>query len=459
MSLSSLLKTHWYEEIKKQAFLQIKKDRDVYSNINSIIIEYCKSNSLIVSNIPTILSLKESYDTIKDQTFYIFSEDPFYHANKLTNIIHEKGLLDTTNNERSNDRSTYKGQSLEHKESIIKPVQLTRLKTVVEYTEYAIEYDVRLIATIYNIKKYKQIKLMDLIMPVEINSLLLMPPEIEIINIYYKLSIVDDYERYLAYEPLLYKEVLNRIDKGIIGGASCKDKKKDLIEVIKLSIVKNFIPKNELILLGSWAHDVITKKDICVNIDKVQVMGEMDKDMLLNELRVFINKITKFNITYREQELHIPRDFRTKRITYYIKLNSERGSVEKPFLDLFNCAEFDIIPCCKVKDTYIAHKWIQLRFLFIDLWIMKMIKKLNIMSNENISKKNVLILKLIEFFRSDTQQLLDLFKFITYKGSYVNYNIDKKMQNLQTTMYHPYYPEIYMKNNNMYREIRKHITH
>ena len=81
------------------------------------------------------------------------------------------------------------------------------------------------------------------------------------------------------------------------------------------------------------------------------------------------------------------------------------------------------------------------------------------MSNENISKKNVLILKLIDFFRSDTQQLLDLFKFITYKGTYVNYNIDKKMQNLQTTMYHPYYPEIYMKKNNMYREIKKNIPH
>ena len=459
MSLSSLLKTNWYEEIKKQAFLQIKKDRDTYSNINNMILEYCKSNGLIVSNIPTLLALKESYDTIKDQSFYIFSEDPFYHANKLTNIIHEKGMLDLKHKSKDIDLK-HKSKDIESSSKHeINPAELTRLKTIIEYTEYVIEYDVRLIATIYNIKKYKQIKLMDLIMPVETDSLLLMPPEIEIINIYYKLSIVDDYERYLAYEPLLYKEVLNRIDKGIIGGATCKDKKKDLIEVIKLSLVKNFIPKAGLILLGSWAHDIITKKDICVNIDKIQVVGEMDKDMLLNELKSFINKITKFNITYREQELHIPKDFRTKRITYYIKINSERGSIEKPFLDLFNCAEFDIIPCCKVKETYIAHKWIQLRFLFIDLWIIKMIKKLNIMSNENISKKNVLILKLIDFFRSDTQQLLDLFKFITYKGTYVNYNIDKKMQNLQTTMYHPYYPEIYMKKNNMYREIKKHIPH
>jgi hypothetical protein len=230
-----------------------------------------------------------------------------------------------------------------------------------------------------------------------------------------------------------------------------------LIEIIKLSIVKSFIPKFELILLGSWAHDIIVANDSCVNSDKVQVMGEMDKDSLLNELKIFINKIAKFSITYREQELHIPKDFRTKRITYYIKIASERGTIEKPFLDLFNCAEFEIIPCCKIKNTFIAHKWIQLRFLFIDLWILKMIKKLNIINDENISKKNDLILKMIDFFRSDIPKLLELFKFIIYKGTYINYNIDKKMQNLHTTMYHPYYPEITMRKNKVYREIRKYI--
>jgi hypothetical protein len=433
MSLSSLLKTNWIDNIKKDAFIQIKKDRDIYSNITNVINEYCKTNQLIISNIPKILSLKESFETIKDQSFYIFSENPFYHANLLTNLIHEK----SQNKEIG---------------------QLTRLKTVVEYTEYVIDYDTRLIATIYNIKKYKQIKLMDLIMPVEIDNLLLMPPEIEIINVYYRLSTVDDYEKYLEYEPLLYKEVLGRIQKGIIGGKSCKNKNKDLLEVIKLSIVKNFVPKFGLILLGSWAYDIITKNETCVNIDKIQIMGEMNKDTLLNELKVFINKITKFSITYREQELHIPKDFRTKRITYYIKINSSHGSVEKPFLDLFNCAEFEIIPCCKIKNTFIAHKWIQLRFLFIDLWILKMIKKLNIISTENISKKNELIIKLIEFFRSDTKQLEDLFKFITYKGIYVNYNIDKKMQNLQMAIYHPYYPEMYMRKNNFYRELKKYIN-
>jgi hypothetical protein len=151
----------------------------------------------------------------------------------------------------------------------------------------------------------------------------------------------------------------------------------------------------------------------------------------------------------REQELHIPKDYRTTRYTYYLSIQSEKGAVEKPFLDLFNSAEFEIIPCRIVDGLNIGHKFVILRFLFIDLWIIRVIKNLGLLTTDILNKKIEYIWGLIEYFRIAPHAC----KGFKYIGKSIDYVIGKRMFNLKQNRFPAYRPHRYLLENNKYKTI------
>jgi hypothetical protein len=231
---------------------------------------------------------------------------------------------------------------------------------------------------------------------------------------------------------------------------NCKEMKKELLEAIKISIVKDWLPKqHKTILIGPWAYDWLNlQKDLCVNVEKIQLISEMDPQELLNNLQRYVYTLSKSTISLREQELHIPKDFRISRYTYYIQIKSERGIVEKPFLDLFNCAQFDVIPYQNIDGIQVGYKWVILRFLFIDLWIIKLIKKLGLLTEKILEKKIEYIWNLVKYFHDN---IID--GYIEYLGVYHDYMIDKKMATLSNKRFYTYVPDMYKKINGKYRHI------
>ena len=74
-------------------------------------------------------------------------------------------------------------------------------------------------------------------------------------------------------------------------------------------------------------------RKVCVNREKVQIISKTQPEELLHELKKIVMEFSKFEVSMREQELHIPKDFRTSRYTYYIHIQTSHGVTEKPFLD------------------------------------------------------------------------------------------------------------------------------
>ena len=427
MSLASLVKTDFLQNAKEQAIYTIIKDRDRYALVWETIEKYCSIHRLIISSIYVLLDMKESLVAQFDKSYKIYTSNPLRHANALTNAIHKATVNDDLR-------------------------QFTKLRTVVEHEEFIIDYDMRPVAFFYKLQKHKSVEPIEIIKPIISKNIYYMPSEIELIDVYHQLYKMNELEQNMQYEELLYNQVAKRKEKGILG-SNCKDLKKQLLEVVKIDLCLNWIMSTgkKQILIGAWAHDwlILGRDKLCTNIEKIQIISDMHQDEVLISLNKYLALTnTRFVVTMREQELHIPKDFRTSRFTYYVNVDSEKGVVEKPFLDLFNSANFEVIPYYTIDKMNIGYKYVILRFLFIDLWIIRVIKTLGLLTNEVLNKKLLYIWDLIEYFRQ-----LDVFNEWKFIGTFIEAAIDKKINTLNDKLYYPYFPDAYKKTHNKYREI------
>jgi hypothetical protein len=430
MPFATIIDAGFIDITENNAMQVIKKERDTYNKVWNEIEEYCIKHKLIVSNEYVLVGMECNNVNIYKKIYRIYTSNPFHHANKLTNNIHQK--TDKEPNQK-----------------------YTRLKTIKENEEFVIDYNMRQVVEIFKLQKHKLEEPINIIKPVKIGKILYMPSELEIIDIYHRLYDPDqccDDDNTHEIEELLFQQIIKRKEKGILGGNRCKVKKKHILEALKISIVSEWlIGKTNIILIGPWAHDWIKMpNNLCINCEKIQLIGNISSEELLIQLQKYIRTITDFEISVRTQELNIPKDFRTVRYTFYIHIHSERGTIQKPFLDLFNCADFEVVPCTKISNILIGNKWVMLRFLFIDLWVIRIIKSMGILSSDILNKKLVYIWGLIDFFRNKYTMSCDNIKFI---GIYKNALITKKISNLKGKTYYPYYPEVYIKQFNKYRDI------
>ena len=429
MSFSNILENGFIDETNKKALDVIKSERAQYDVVWNTIESYCKKHNLSLSNKYILTDNANDPLNIYDKVYSIYTSNPFRHANNLCNEIHKSMHAD-------------------------KNMRYTRMKTISEKESFVIDYNMRQVAFINKLQKHKHDKEPHKVTkPVKINKLLYIPSEIELIDVYHALydpSKYDDVNENLKFEKTLFDQVVRRQEKGILGG-SCRQKKRDQLEALKVGLVTDWIRnKDNMILIGPWAHDWIkTGSEMCLNKEKVQIISDLTADELKPMLQSFVNTMTKFDITYRDQKLHIPKDTRTVRYTFYVKIQTDRGVTEKPFLDLFPIAQFELVPYKVVDKMRIGTKWVQLRFLLIDLWVIRVIQGLGFLTPGILQKKIAYLWELIKFFRN--KYTID--GNIQFLGTYKDALIHKKMGSLGGRNYYPYYPEAYLKSKGKYRKI------
>jgi hypothetical protein len=408
--MKALLSTDFLPSVKQDAKKIINADRASFRPILLIIEEYCEKHRLILSDHK---KLSEQSSEEEFQPINVYTVDPLRHANNMANEIYLKQITKTQD------------------------AKFTKLKTMQEKKEFAIEYYFRNVAFVHRLQKFGKGEPMRLINPVRINRLLYMPAELELIDLYHQLSDVsktDDFEENLEAEKKLFAQVIKRKQDGVLGGGMCGKKNRE-IDFIKLIIAKKFLGENDkkFVLIGSWAADWIVNGDFCGNREKIQIIGGLNAKTFEAKLRSFLEKQTDFALTYREQKLHIPKDFRTTRRTFYLKIG---GKSEKPFLDYFNVMEFEIVPAILEKKILIGTRELMLRFMFIDLWILGVIREIsqNFETKDKIHKL-WLDVQRIRSFQYDENQ-------IEFLGTHRDFMVDKKLKGLGGKMFYPYYPHL-----------------
>lgn len=433
MSFAKLLKTDFLSIVENNGLEHVLKDRNKYKEIYKIVISYCKKRSCVLSNKYILTDKEDELENMLDKKFIIYSADPLVVANDLTNAIHKKMKKTDKKNQR-----------------------YTRLKTMKEKEEFVIEYDLRQIAIIHKTQKHHGGEPISLINPVKINHVYYLPSEIEILDIYhtmYDAGRASERDCATCFEKILFKQVAKRYSTGKFLGAGqlyCGKTKRSLLDSIKISLIKKFLTKNDnLLLLGPWAYSWIKfGNNICRNMEKIQIIAELDIKDFNNLLVAYFRKTHNLQIIYHKQQLHIPNDFRINRYTFYVSIDTPRGTSKKPFLDFFNCANFEVIPYEKINSINVVSQYVMLRFLFIDLWILRVIYKMGSIDKKIVQEKIDNLWRLILFFRNEYKYPNRDAKFL---GTYRDYLMDKKASALEGKRFFPYYPELYYEKNKKYR--------
>lgn len=188
------------------------------------------------------------------------------------------------------------------------------------------------------------------------------PPEMEIINVFHQLYSLSAFENWedleLKKEELYSKTIKNyeRKKNEIHGGKSMDS------YAIRKKIFENLLDKESCIVLDHHAlclkegKKIDHGRKIRVITDDVAklvnyLMGEMD------------NSTTKKQCSYTiDPSLH--------KTTLYIN--------NAPVLDIFNCAEYELIPYEKIDNYMVGNKYVLLRFIYIEVWVAVVIQKLGL---------------------------------------------------------------------------------
>ncbi len=308
-------------------------DLDKYNKIYDIIESYIKTNNLVV------------YSNIHSNRLYtVFSDNPLHHATTLTN-------------------------------EIFKENEIVEMKTQIPYKSFLITVNFKRIVVFHIIEKYKNIDYIDLIKPIK-SDFLLLPPEIELIIVYWKLYQLQEHDN---WDKLPVEELSTgwkkRIDEGIIGGNNEINKviqagRQQPTKYINiLNKILDIVININSVIIGAIGCDIITNNlAISDHSDRIQIIS--------SNVAGTIEEISNtFNVTQRNHELKLPIDFRLKRTTLYAMAIRHGKTVELPIIDIFNSAEYELIPYShSSRNHLIGHPYVILKFLFIDLWILNLRK-------------------------------------------------------------------------------------
>jgi hypothetical protein len=457
----AILDTNFYDtvlEIAKKTV--ISKDRECYRELFDLCIGMIRDDGkIIVSDPMTLMSINISRKLIVNKN----------------ELPRENLTIYTTHTRRTTTKLT---------NSIHKMIgKLVQMREVIPNEEYEILYNMRSVIRVYRIDRYKNVSLENLFRPINNKGLNLFPPEIELMDIYHKLYLPNYYAEWdnlLQYEPELWKSVNLRkstiIGGAIIGGAKidgakpytknivnkcnpCRDKRNSDIGNLKLLFLK-FLHNEKYVIIGNWAHNLLhqskkEKTDI-FSREKIQIISENDIDHDYNNIVSYLASFTNYGIFYKKKQMYIPKDNRLFKYTLYIKYPEiKSGSmVEKPFLDIYNCGSYELIPYIPVvfneMTLNVGNLSVQMRFLLMDLWILRLLLHLKVVNKEQMKSKGV------EIFEQ-MNELKKILKF-TPDDKYVGINFDEKVfQKIEISEKQikrsTYYPELSIKKNNKYELI------
>lgn len=312
--------------------------------------------------------------------------------------------------------------------------------------EYGIYYDQRPLATIFNVEKYKGVNLFEIMVPDD-NYL---PAEIELMSVYHRLydpSLTEMWEYDLQKEGQLFDSLISRVDEGKVAGGqsgACKASlfaEMNALKIVILTWVNGLHDDGiDAILIGEMAIKLISLGLHGIKItdvhDKIQLIGPLEP--LEQSLTAYISSVSPFKLSKRTQSLHLFDDRRTTRTTFYVVSPCSDGLFEKPFLDVFNSTEFELIPWVSSarflekknenfpKSIKIGNLWVLSRFLLIDLWVLRIIKRLKLIEATIYDRKLSETMVSLKKIRNPNFNLITRAFNLNYSGIFISEKAHKK---------------------------------
>lgn len=373
----------------------------------------------------------------KDSFSYeIYIENPFEYAKELAQEIY-KGI-ESKRPSASPHPVTWWGDTINVETNIINKI-------------YTIWIDMRQIVRVIGMERYRdKVEIASLVEPLMKPSLLfpdislpLIAPEVLLIDIYQKLynpypSGGKEYRSYiqlLAQESRLYPLVFPEIEDGKSGSAEKfinidKKIRAHLPEIIEAL-------KDKMILIGDYARQGIDINTVpSGNQYRLQILSGMPPD----DIAAIINNILNLPLKTVKFNIHLPVDIYIKKyIIYCQNPNSDDGQV--PVCEIFNSPEYELISTLPTSAEGVRRAGLaaQIRFRLIDIWVLLIIRGLNIShgrqpqhADAQIAKSRKEIMELrAQFYKTfeDAAAIFETFptEADNYFGQYIDEGVRRKM--------------------------------
>lgn len=406
----------YIDQIKQESIKEKNKLINKYLKIKNEILHYCSNHNIIISDPNLLTDVNHIHNMLG---FNLYSPNPFKHANNLSN-------------------------------ELVKYTKNVEMQTKISHQDFIIKIDSQ-IKPMVNFYKFPKINVLDIIFiccikrSIDSNDLLLMPPNVELMNIYRRLylpSCAFEWKILLELEDKTFKcfDVLTPRDESysIVNKSDSGSSRKSMQLDIKQTTFDRWCKKDGIVVIGYWIAGVLLDKKLQGERLQVISANHIQNDIL--SLEIFIEKEFSCKLTYSTCDVNIPQDFRLKKHTVIV--NSSYGKI--CIMEIFNSASFELIPYItrpSIPDIKIGNPFVLLRFLFIDYWIIEFIMAIDKLPKKIGMIKLNFIMDLIKDLRQDKFIKLGFGK--DFIGSYIDEQIADKIRRTESPLHLPYLP--YMK--------------
>jgi predicted RNA methylase len=428
-TFSALTDTIFFNTVLSDGKQFISKDRNEHIVIcKDILSQLVNENDILVSDIKKITDPSSEIEVGRDGLL-LYSKKPYLWTLNMANVLHAKGYI------------------------------LIKMKTVIPNEKLVLEYDSRHVATVFLLKQHHKITCKSLISPVQIDKINFLPHESEIIKIYrmmYSPTQYDNWPQLIELEKLVMSHIEDRVNKKIIGGKNdcddCNVVRKVNVKYLRKMLLK-FI-SDKYVLVGHCAVSITNTDNDCFG-EKLQIITHEEVEATIHKIIDVLKNYTDRKLAFKKQKLYLLDDFRSSRYTIYVCYSIGNKTVEKPIMDIFNSGQFELIPYANA--TYqntkymIGNPYVLLRFLMIDMWIIRIICKLGLIQQQQLFQKIKKIMKHVKMIRSG-KWINEKFG-LQYIGNYQDPSVAQKIKNMQTGMCYPYYPEKFKNEMKKYKTV------
>src|SRR6476661_8767154 len=360
---ASLLHNNYASFLKKDAAIEINKDRKIYKEITKNILSFVTEENTVISNIDLLLgnNLVENLNVYADN---------------------DKIIEDLTKNIMQNLCNKFGEEFL--------------LKIIEWDFNYSVEYNLRNVCNIKNIynklytksdidlfekvKKYSIIKniLLDETNKNSLCKMHIYPPILELIKLYKDLynpskaakweellEIILKIESIYELKHMLKSDDKNLQSKKINTAIAHKDKDKDnknkdkdkdnkdsksnkvkkssyLNNIVTSDIILNFILNGDYIFVGKSAYflEHIINKSQKEDMPILEIISKNDIQIDIRLLRTYFEKFIKDEIIYKEQSVNVPEEIMLKKYSIYTLNNSNNYT---HIMNIYNNMTYELI--------------------------------------------------------------------------------------------------------------------
>ena len=181
-------------------------------------------------------------------------------------------------------------------------------------------------------------------------------------------------------------------------------------------ILKQIVESSPIVLIGEFA---MARLNGISDPARVQFLtAEPIEDLERRVSRLARN----YKVIAVKYTLNIPDDFQIVKHTIYLTGAREQVAVA----DVFNSPAYELIPYSCVNSVRVANPWVILRFLFIDIWVLRLVAHISKVDAATTAARVSAVLARCDLLRTYiAKDLAATFQF-DYVGNYVNESVAKK---------------------------------